>query len=206
MPNDSLPPELITHDFRLSCQTRAGLRLLLRPLAETDWETLRRWNNDPEVLYFAEEDDVRERSLADVQAIYRQTSQNGILFMAECSGRPIGECWLQRMNLPEYETCCRGRDCRRIDIAIGEKVYWGTGVGTAVVAELTRFGFVDQRADAIYCCGVADYNVRSRGVAIRTGYRLIATHRHPEGSKMRYTEDFAMTSEEYLQLADRAPP
>jgi len=36
-----------------------------------EWDTLLRWNNDPEVLYDPERDDVTRWALADVQAMCR---------------------------------------------------------------------------------------------------------------------------------------
>ncbi len=32
-------------------------------------------------------------------------------------------------------------DCRRIDLLIGEKEFWGRGIGTCVIRLLTEFGF-----------------------------------------------------------------
>ena len=52
------PAKLRVHDVVLH-----GPRVLLRPLTEDDWAPLLAWNNDPEVLEFAEGDDVRSRTL-----------------------------------------------------------------------------------------------------------------------------------------------
>ncbi len=40
----------------------AGSHCALRPMTEEDWPLLLRWNNDPDVLYFAEGDDVSRGS------------------------------------------------------------------------------------------------------------------------------------------------
>jgi len=197
--------ELVVHDFQLFCRTKSGLPLQLRPLVEADWLTLLRWNNDPDLLYYSEGDDVQSRSLEEVQDIYRTTSQTGLLFMVETTLRPIGECWIQHMNLPNYSSAYRRRDCRRIDIMIGEPAFWGGGVGTAVTAELTRFGFEDQKADVIYCCGIADYNARALAVVGRLGYRHIAEYPQPPGSKMRLSHDYEMTRDEFREHGTAAP-
>ncbi len=47
-----------------------GTRVVLRPMAETDWDVLARWNSDPEVLWFSEGDDVKSRPLVDVTIMY----------------------------------------------------------------------------------------------------------------------------------------
>ena len=41
-------------------------RIDLRPMTEADWEMLERWNNNPEVLWFSESDDVQSRPLEKV--------------------------------------------------------------------------------------------------------------------------------------------
>src|SRR5215213_9867990 len=84
--------------------TLSDSRVTLRPLAEDDWDTLLRWNNDPEVLFYSEGDDVTSRTLEEVQAIYRGVSQTAFSFMIEVDGAPVGECQLQQMNL---ERCLR---------------------------------------------------------------------------------------------------
>jgi len=43
--------------------TLHGNSITLRPMRETDWDALVRWNSDPEVLWFTERDDVISRSL-----------------------------------------------------------------------------------------------------------------------------------------------
>jgi len=88
-------------------------RIVLRPLTEDDWSTLLRWNSDPEVLHFSEGDDAKRYDLAQVQAIYRGVSQNAYCFVIEFTGRAIGECWLQRMNLERILARYPGQDCRR---------------------------------------------------------------------------------------------
>ena len=54
--------ELKTHKISLQ-----DAPIVLRPMTEDDWGLLLKWNSDPEVLHFAEGDDVTERSLGDVK-------------------------------------------------------------------------------------------------------------------------------------------
>lgn len=54
--------------------------LVLRPLTEDDWATMAPWNRDPRVLWFSEGDYVQERSIAEVQGIYRGVSQTADVF------------------------------------------------------------------------------------------------------------------------------
>ncbi len=144
--------------------------IVLRPMTENDWDVLYRWNNDPEVLHYADGPGVTGRSLAEVHGMYRGVSRAAFVFMIELGGLPIGECWLQRMNLPHILDRHPASDCRRIDLTIGEKAHWGQGIGSRVIRMLTAFGFETEGADRIYGCCVADYNVRSRRAFEGQGY------------------------------------
>lgn len=150
------PATLRAHDVTLR-----GPRLLLRPLTEDDWAPLVAWNNDPEVLAWAEGDEIESRTLDEVQRIYRSISVNAHCFLMEFDGKPIGECWLQRMNLRRLLTRHPGEDVRRIDIAIGLPALWGQGLGREAVGLLLEFGFRLEGVDVIYACVDAG-NVRSR--------------------------------------------
>ena len=102
-----------------------------------DWGLLVKWNSDPEVLYFSDGNDVDSYSLEEVQVIYRGISQNAFMFIIEYGGRAIGECWLQEMNLPRILERYADKDCRRIDLVIGEKKLWGKGLGMETIRLLT---------------------------------------------------------------------
>ena len=144
--------------------------LRLRPMTEDDWDILLKWNSDPEVLYYSEGDDVKSRTLEETQGIYRGVSKAAFVFMAELDGRPIGECWLQKMNIDRIIQRYPGKDLRRIDLTIGEKELWGKGWGTKMLGLLSRLGFEREGADAIFGPFVADYNPRSRRAFEKNGY------------------------------------
>ena len=63
------------------------------------------------------------------------------------------------------------KDCRPIDLIIGEKDYWNKGIGSEVIGMLTRFGFEDEHADAIFGI-VYGHNPRSRRAFEKNGYTL----------------------------------
>ena len=99
-------------------------------------------------------------TLGEVQSIYRWISTHAHCFIIEVEGRPIGECWLQRMNLRRIVDQFPGKDLRRIDLMIGEKELWGRGYGTEAIALLVDFGFSREAADAIFGIASGD-NARS---------------------------------------------
>ena len=184
------PAELREHSVVLKGRT------VLRPMTENDWDVLLRWNSDPEVLYYSEGDDVSSYSLEDIQGMYRGVSQSAYCFVIELDGRPIGECWLQQMNLERILQKHPREDCRRIDLMIGEKELWGRGIGTDVIRTLTRFGFDLDGAGAIFGCGTSDYNPRSLRAFQKAGYRIDAKFEDTESPKAQFAYDVCLTQEE----------
>lgn len=161
-------------------------------MTEGDWPILLKWNSDPEVLYFAEGDNVTSYNLEQVQGLYRGVSQTAFCFIIELEGRPIGECWLQRMNLERILRKYPGLDCRRIDLMIGEKDVWGQGLGTEVIGLLTGFAFDREKADIVFGCDIADYNPASLRAFQKNGYKVAARIEQPPGSKAQSCYDLLL--------------
>jgi aminoglycoside 6'-N-acetyltransferase len=183
---------LRTHDVTLR-----GPRLVLRPMTEADWDVLVRWNTDPEVLWFTEGDDVPTRTLEEVQRIYRGVAQHALCFIAELDGAPIGEGWLQEMNLQRILDEYPGRDVRRIDLAIGEKRRWGHGLGTELLRLLVAFGFEREGCDVLFGVDVGGHNPRSRRAFEKAGFRVLRTVPAPDNVKTTFTYDLMLTREDY---------
>jgi RimJ/RimL family protein N-acetyltransferase/mannose-6-phosphate isomerase-like protein (cupin superfamily) len=159
-----LPNELRTHDVHLS-----GRRVTLRPMTEDDWEHMVAWQTDPEVLVWSDGTE-EPRSPEDAKSIYREVSIWAYVFIIELGGEPIGDCWLQQLNVVEVLERFPGRDLRRIDIVIGKKDLWGKGFGTDTLRALVRFAFEQEQADGIYA-PVSPDNARSRGAFRKAGFR-----------------------------------
>ena len=156
-------------------------------MTEGDWDVLLPWNQDPDVLWFSEGADIASRTLEEAQGIYRQVSGHAFVFVAEVDGRPIGECWLQEMNLPRILELHPGEDVRRIDLTIGEKELGGRGFGTRIIGLLARYGFEACGADRIYGL-VLGHNPRSRRAFEKNGFVLEAEL--PAGPGRKYTVDW----------------
>ena len=174
-----------------------GEKVILRPMTENDWAILFKWNNDPEILYFNEGDNISSYTLEEVQQIYRSVSQNAFCFIIEYHHKPVGECWLQQMNLERILKKYPDRECRRIDLMIGEKSLWGTGFGTDTISVLTQFGFGNEQADYIFGCDIADYNRRSLRAFEKNGYQICAKIQQPIGEKAKYTYDVVLSADRY---------
>ena len=170
--------------------------MLLRPLTEDDWAPLLAWNNDPSVLQWSEGDDVRSRALDEVQRIWRSISVNAHCFLMELNAEPIGECWLQRMNLQRLVARHPGQDVRRIDIAIGVPALWGQRLGREAVGLLLDFGFRREGVDVIYACVDAE-NLRSRRMFESLGFAVAGDIDHAAGSGADAEYDLALTMADY---------
>lgn len=176
----------------------SGDRCTLRPMTEDDWPLLVKWNNDPDVLYYADGNEVSGYALEDVQGMYRQISQSAYCFMSERMGQAIGECWLQAMNLERINSQYPTQDCRRIDLMIGEKEYWGQGIGTEVIGLLVEFAFTQEQADALFGCDIADYNPRSLRAFRRNGFQVENSIPQPPGNKAHICYDLQLAKVDFL--------
>ena len=183
----SHPPvaRLQTHDVYLR-----GDHVTLRPMTEDDWGFLLKWNNDPEVMEYADHDGFKPSTLGEVQGIYRWISTHAHCFIIEVEGYPFGECWLQRMNLRRIVDQFPGENLKRIDLMIGEKELWGRGYGTETIALLVNFGFRDVGADAIFGIVSAD-NARSLRAFHKCGFSRHAVIQEEDGT---LSHDLIITS------------
>jgi RimJ/RimL family protein N-acetyltransferase len=187
------------HHTILECRSPQNAQIRLRPLTEDDWDLLFHWNNDSEVLYYAEEDDITSYTLDDVKNLYYSVCAKAYCFIVEADCVPIGDAWLQEMNLERVLLMYPGLDVRRIDLAIFEKAYWGQGIGTTIISLLADFGFTQQNADLIYEPGIADYNLGSRRAFQNVGFEVIAKIPTEPPSKADTLYDLALTKKKYMR-------
>ena len=147
--------------------------IVLRPLCDTDLPLLYKWNADPEVVYWSDGPAATPSDAETVHQIYSAASGCGYCFLVEVNGVPIGECLLCDMSIetvtekyPQYP------DISRIDTLIGEKEYWGRGIGSAFVGMLIDFAFTEEKADMLYCfAGV--HNPRSIKAFTKNGFEMV---------------------------------
>lgn len=182
-----------THDYVLK---RDNIKL--RPMTDEDLDIIFEWNSDAEVLYWCEGDDVESYELEDIQSIYGQVSQNAWCFIIEYDKTPVGDCWLQRMNMQHIIDEFPDEVIYRIDITMS-KNYWNKGIGTRVVKMLTEFGFARKHAEKIFYL-VGDYNKRSIRVAEKAGYKIHAMIEAEGTKKAKFDIDMVMTRTEFYDI------
>ncbi len=174
-------------------------RIVLRPLKDEHLPYLYQWNADPDVTYFTEggEDVPLTYAPEDVDGIYSMVSANALCFLIEVNGEVVGDCWLQCMNLPSVmEMYPAQTDVRRIDMCIGDKRWWGKGVGTLFVGMLAAYAFETAGVDVLHCV-CEDYNVRSCRVWEKNGFSLVLSEPLPQPQKGRFQLHWRLTKEEY---------
>ena len=182
---------LWTHDVTL----RAG-PIVLRPLTEDDWDLVVGWWNDPEIAYYADAEPSKY-TVRQVQEIVRGISKRAYCFVIEFEGRPVGECWLQEMNVQRILDRNPGLDCRRVPLEI-EKAFWGRGIGTAAIRLLVEFGFETEGADAIFAMDVADDNLGSRRAFEKAGFELYDTVKQPAGARASVRHDLVIRAKRHF--------
>lgn len=176
--------------------TLSGGRVVLRPMTEHDWPLIEAINNNPEVGYFSEDDDWVPYSIERLQEIYRTISQNALMFVIEHGGQPVGECWLQRMNVRRILEEFPGQDVRRIDIAIGATHLWGQGLGSEALRLLVALAFERQGVDLLVCF-TGGHNPRSKRAFEKAGLSVLRTVPRPGNPKADFGYDLILTREHY---------
>lgn len=174
--------------------------IVLRPLNDSHLPLLYRWHADSEVLYWTEGGEDIERSYdADtVRHIFGSISQNSFCFLIEVDGVSIGECWLQKMNLPDVMRMYPPEtDVRRIDMAIWEKAYWGKGIGTQFIGMLVDFAFCGEHIDVLHCL-CEDYNLRSCRVWLKHSFVLAHSDKLAPTQKGALQHHFVLTREAFI--------
>jgi RimJ/RimL family protein N-acetyltransferase len=193
--------EIAAESIKTHCITLRDGEVTLRPMTEDDWGLLLKWNQDPEILYFTEGVEGRSYDLEIVHRIYRGVSQNARCFIIEYKGEPIGECWLQKMNREQVIKKYPGKDCRRIDLLIGEKRLWGRGIGSKVIRMLAEFGFMNEKADIIVVNPYED-NIRSIKASRNAGFEADGRYDDMPFGTSHYSIDMVLTKEKFKQLRE----
>lgn len=179
-----------------------GSNIILRPLSDNHLPLLYKWCADPEVLYWTEggTDDVSISYGADtVHQIYGGETDQVLYFLVEADGVPIGETWLQKMNLPHVKNMYpETLDVRRIDMCIGEKNYWNKGIGTQFIAMMIDYAFCGEQVDVLHCF-CEDYNIRSQRMWEKHRFtKILEEPLKPQPQKGRWQYHYRLTRQDFI--------
>ena len=169
--------------------------ITLRPAIDADIPLLVSLNQDPRALALS--DSEGEPYTEDtVRNIWGYVSTLAECFIVEVDGKPVGDTWLQRMNMAEIlKRFPVGTDVRRIDVSIGLPEYWGRGIGTRFVGMLVKHAFETEHADVIHWwCSRS--NTRSSRVCQKNGFSFEWEKRQEDGS---FEDHYSLTKEAYFR-------
>lgn len=175
-----------------------GFFVELLPMTDGHLPLLYAWNQMPEILYWCEGDDILTHSEEEVREIYGGVSEHAFMFIIRVDGAPVGECWLQDMNMPLILRKYPDKTVKRIDMTIYDKSLWGKGLGREIIAMLLDFGFTQCGADYIYAMP-EDYNERSQRCAAAAGFILDEVEEHEPTTKGKYTYYNVMSKELFAE-------
>lgn len=148
--------------------------LTLMPLRDKHLPFLIKWNQDSEIIRWVETDPSRKLTKEEIRNIYITASKDSLCFLIVFKNQPIGECWLQPMNIAKIIRQHPGVCVGRIDLMIGENNFQNAGIGTIVVDMLTEYASDSQLYGVLYGFMRMD-NMRSRSVFRKNGYKLQMT-------------------------------
>lgn len=88
-------------------------------------------------------------------------------------------------------------DVRRIDMSIGEKEYWGKGIGTCFIGMMVDFAFYGEHVDVLHCF-CEDYNVRSCRMWEKHGFTRVLEEAIPNSWKGTTQYHYRLTRDEFI--------
>ena len=169
--------------------------ITLRPATDADIPLLASLNQDPRALALSDSEG-EPYTEETVRHIWGYVSTLAECFIVEVDGKPVGDTWLQRMNMAEIlKRFPVGTDVRRIDVSIGLPEYWGRGIGTRFVGMLVKHAFETEHADVIHWwCSRS--NTRSSRVCQKNGFSFEWEKLQEDGS---FEDHYSLTKETYFR-------
>lgn len=159
-----------------------GQHVVLRRVEEADHPAIMRWQNDPEVFRWMDYE--KPFTLDDIHRSEERAAAEGIPFIIEAAGRPIG-----RIGLNNF----RHRDgLASLYVFVGERDGWGKGYGADAIQTLLRHGFDELGLRKIELWTLAD---NERAIRMYKGVGFVEDARVPERSfkEGRYVDHLIMS-------------
>lgn len=138
----------------------------LRPIQKEDLSArYRDWFNDAEVCQFNSHHRFPNYD-EDMQHYYETTiSSHNNLILAICDKET--DAHIGNVSLQEIDTLNQSAE---FAIIIGDKSYWGRGLGKEVIRLIVEHGFTQLNLHRIYC-GTAENNIGMQKIALSIGFK-----------------------------------
>ncbi len=170
-----------------------GGNVVLRPVEETDYPSIVRWQNEPDVFF--QMDYERPFSLDDIKVSEASARLEGHPFIIETAGVPIG-----RIGLNGFRR--RDRICS-LYVFIGDDADRGKGFGTDAIMTLVAYAFDRLDLYQIELWGL-EGNERAIRAYERCGFVKEATVRDRSFKEGRWFDRFFMSVQRPEVLAAQA--
>ncbi|MGK5082707.1 GNAT family protein [Bdellovibrionota bacterium FG-1] len=167
----------------------------LRPIHVKDWKLLLKWRNDPQVtrdLAFQAMSEERVRQF--IQEKVDSTTDR--TFVIECDGQVIGYTLIESDVL--------NKKCE-VGIIIGEKGYWGKGIGKQVCRKITDIAISEMGLHRVLAVA-SERNLGSIRCFLSQGYREEGRLRHANYRDGKFYDLvlLSMLSHEWNHIPNRA--
>lgn len=165
----------------------------LRPVAESDYPDIQRWQNDPEV--FDVMDYERPFALQDIVEGEAKARDEGHPFIIEVDGRGIGRIGLNQLRTRDHRAA--------LYVFIGETDEWGKGYGTDAIIALLQYAFARLDLHLVSLWGL-EGNERAFACYAHCGFRRDATlrDRSLRAGALRAHVVMSVTREEFANAVD----
>jgi RimJ/RimL family protein N-acetyltransferase len=174
-----------------------GKRLIIRNFDwSKDFDAVCRWNSDPKVLKFIEEDDIQPRSQEETKALYEYQDKNGLLLIAELEeGKPIGEAFLNKVKVPE-------KNAFRAPIMIGEPDLWKQGFGTDFLRTILEYCFLTLKHRTFYALDVDPANLSAVRLFTICGFMHYEVVKKSIDTGQKLNISFRIKRDRYMALRE----
>lgn len=159
-------------------------------MKKDDFDLLRKWHNDPEVMQFWYGRD-KPRPLQWIRKHYTpaiQRRKDCAYWMIELEGKQIGYICNTAQKNDEWE--CLG--IVEIDILIGDKSKWEKGLGLDALKAMIGYAFNIQKAERVFLVPRVN-NLRAIHVYKKAGFKKEGILRHYEKFEGKWIDGVMMS-------------
>jgi len=181
-----------------------GDKVIIRPIEKKDLPLVLPWWNDPEVMYYADDDPNPSVTLQDLEERHAKEKSEWSKSMARYviqtkEGKLIGDI-MYRGYRADVRSAYMG-------IFIGEKEYRGQGYGTEAIKLFSEYLFVDKQLHKI-AITVSDFNTRAIRAYEKCGFRRDGVLRDNAIINGKFVDHVVMSilEDEYQQILSNGEP
>ena len=149
-----------------------GKNVRLRAIEREDIPNFVRWFNDPELRRYIQMNEPMSKAGEERWFEDRLSKKGDYIFGIEAQ---VGEEWVSIGNLGLHQVDWKNR-CAVFGIILGEKAYWGKGLGTEAARTALRFAFDELNLHRVEL-EVYAFNPRAIRCYEKVGFRREGTRR-----------------------------